>query len=488
MEIGTGLVRVVQELKAFVPRMVLIRGFRVREKERIFPTSSNHIRNDALATLPTPIFGLFAILALFLCLGCSRPSSHEPVTISFLDVEWEAPDQLPGLARDLQDFTRETGIQVKRLPAPDGSLNQLALWRELLQKGSVTPDVYGIDVIWSGIFSQYFLDLRPYFATEISSQSPVVVASYTVGDKLVAIPRHAYVGVLLYRSDLLLRYGYHEPPKTWHELERIARRIQTGERARGEKDFWGFVWQGAISEDLTCDGLEWQVGDGGGRIIENNETVSVNNLETIEAWQRAARWARSISPPGVTSYAKWDAENLWESGKVAFLRGWASDYSLINLHKPPANTTEYGVTSVPGGTEGRAGVLGGNGLAVSRFSAHPREAMELIRYLLRRDAQLIQATGQTEPPEGLTLYELPEVLKLYPQHPELRQHGGGVVARPSVVAGEKYEAVSRAYMQEVHYVLTGEKRPSAAAADLEKELVEITGFKKGPPVKWTEHP
>ena len=56
-----------------------------------------------------------------------------------------------------------------------------------------------------------------------------------------------------------------------------------------------------------------------------------------------------------------------------------------------------------------------------------------------------------------------------------------MVVRPSIVAGQKYEEVSRAYIRAVHSVLTGEKIPSVAAAALEKELVEITGFKKGPP-------
>src|SRR6516165_6600685 len=148
-----------------------------------------------------PGFAIVCILEiLLLCsiLGCSRQSAHEPVTITFLDVEWEAPDQLPGLGRDLQEFTRETGIQVKRLPAPDGSLNQLALWRELLQKGSTTPDVYSIDVIWSGILSSYLMDLKPYFADDLASVPPIEVSSYTVGDKLIAVPHHAYVGLLFY--------------------------------------------------------------------------------------------------------------------------------------------------------------------------------------------------------------------------------------------------------------------------------------------------
>ncbi|HTG60491.1 MAG TPA: extracellular solute-binding protein, partial [Terriglobia bacterium] len=267
----------------------------------------NQIRDAEPRWWSSMKIGVLGILLLSLCLACSRQPPREPVTVTFLDIEWDANNQLPGLAQDLQDFTQETGIQVKRLPRPAGSLNQLVLWRELLEKSAGTPDVYGIDVIWSGILSQYSMDLKPYFATELSSQYPVVVASYTVGQKLVAIPHHAYVGVLLYRPDLLRRYGYRDPPKTWDELQMMASRIQAGERAKGEKDFWGFLWQGAAGEDLTCNGLEWQVSEGGGRIIEDDKTISVNNPQAIRAWQRAARWVGSISPPGVVAYGKSDS-------------------------------------------------------------------------------------------------------------------------------------------------------------------------------------
>jgi len=427
------------------------------------------------------VLRLLIVVLITVGLGCSRESSHEPVTVTFLDIEWEAPDRLPGLAQDLQDFTRETGIQVKRLPAPETSLSQLALWKELIQKGSAAPDVLGIDVIWSGMLSSYLMDLRPYFGAEISSQSPVVVASYTVGDKLVAVPRHAYVGVLLYRTDLLQRYGYHHPPRTWDDLETMAARIQAGQRAKGEKDFWGYVWQGGIDEDLTCSGLEWQVSEGGGGIIEDDQTISVNNPQAVRTWQRAARWVGSISPPGVTAYAKWDAENAWISGKTAFYRGWVSDYSLIKWHVPPGHAAQFGVTSLPKGGSARVDTLGGNGLAVSQASAHPREAQQLIRFLLRRDVELMRATEHSDVPKELELRELPAILNPYSRFSESRLHGGDVVARPSIVTGTKYEDVSRAYIRAVHSVLTGEKMASASAAALEKELVEITGFKTGPP-------
>jgi len=421
---------------------------------------------------------------ILLCCGlaCSRKAPRDPVTVTFLDIEWEGPDQLERLARDLQEFTRETGIQVKRLPAPSGSLTQLALWRQLLQQGAAGPDVCGIDVIWPGMLDLYLIDLKPYFGADLASQDPVVVASYTLGGKLVAVPRHAYVGSLMYRTDLLKRYGYGAPPKTWTEQEVMAARIQAGERARGDREFWGYVWQGGETEDLTCAGLEWQVGDGGGQIIEAERTISVNNPQTIRSWQRAAKWVGTISPPSVVAHEKWDAENVWRSGKTAFLRAWVSDFSLVSApDRGPQDSQQYGVTSLPGGRRGRVSALGGNGLAVARSSAHQREAVELIRFLLKRDAQAWRSLANSEPPKDPVLYELPAILRPYPRIAASMPRGGEVVARPSVVAGAKYEDVSRAYIRAAHSVLTRQVEASTAAAALEKVLVERTGFRPGKP-------
>src|SRR2546422_5221624 len=103
------------------------------------------------------------------------------------------------------------------------------------------------------------------------------------------------------------------------ELDRGNRnKIQQGERAKGQKDFWGFVWPGAAGEGLTCNALEWQVGEGGGRIIEADGTLSVNNPNVIRSWQRAAHWIGRISSPSVISYEEWDAINTFYLGKAAF--------------------------------------------------------------------------------------------------------------------------------------------------------------------------
>jgi trehalose/maltose transport system substrate-binding protein len=425
--------------------------------------------------------GTVCILLLTLLLhGCARPSVHEPVTLTLLE-EWTTKTFSEGRQQELQQFTRETGIRVSLLPSPESAQQKLALWQELLGTGASGPDVYGIDVIWPGILNEYFIDLKPYFANEIPLHFPAMAAGYTVDNKLVAIAYRADIGLLYYRTDLLRQYGYREPPRTWDELETMAARIQAGERAKGKKQFWGFVWQGAADEVLTCDALEWQAAEGGGQIIEEDQTISVNNPQAIRAWQRAAHWVGSISPPSVVRYREWDSLNVWAAGDAAFMRNWPTAYVDSQAAGSPIRN-KFDITLLPGGKAGRMGTLGGAGLAVSRFSAHPREALELVRYLCSRDVQVKRSRVLSQPPTRPELYELPEVLEPNPRFALLSQaFRTGIVLRPSAVSGKKYEDVTEAYIRAVHSVLAGEKSAPEAAAALEKELVRITGFKKGPP-------
>jgi trehalose/maltose transport system substrate-binding protein len=400
--------------------------------------------------------------------------------LTLLD-EWSNKTFSEARQQELQQFTRETEIRVSLLPSPESARQRLALWKELLGTGASGPDVYGIDVIWPGILNEYFIDLKPYFANEVSLQFPAMTAGYTVDNKLVAMAYRADIGLLYYRTDLLRQYGYREPPRTWDELETMAARIQAGERAKGKKQFWGFVWQGAADEVLTCDALEWQAAEGGGRIIEEDKTISVNNPQAIRAWQRAAHWVGSISPPSVVRYREWDSLNVWAAGDAAFMRNWPTAYVDSQAAGSPIRN-KFDITLLPGGKAGRMGTLGGAGLAVSRFSAHPREALELVRYLCSRDVQVKRSRVLSQPPTRPELYELPEVLEPNPRFALLSQaFRTGIVLRPSAVSGKKYEDVTEAYIRAVHSVLAGEKSAPEAAAALEKELVRITGFKKGPP-------
>jgi trehalose/maltose transport system substrate-binding protein len=438
-------------------------------------TRENRISGSCLSRVRRFAHGGVCVLVFFVMQACHKTSPSEPVTtVTLMQQAWLISGYQRGPNGALARFTRQTGIRVELIPAPETATATLANYRKLLEAGANVPDVYGIEVIWPAILADNLLDLSPYIPDqEIRAHFPELIANYRVNGQLVALPDDLSEGMLFYRVDLLREYGYRAPPKTWEELEVMARRIQSGERANGNKDFWGFVWQGAPSESLTSNALEWQVSEGGETILDETGKVTVNNPHTIRAWERAARWVGSISPPGVVVFTEWDAANMWHAGKAAFMRSWASEY--VFDRSPDSQVKDrFDIAPLPSGAAGIAGTLGGAGYGISRHSLHPREAAMLVRFLCSRDEQVIRSRNLTDAPSISQLYDEPELLVSNPQFPRvLGVFRRGIVLRPSRAAGKMYPDVSRAYWEAVHAVLTRKKSAAQAADELQDELERI---------------
>ena len=422
-----------------------------------------------------PRLTALALLTLALAPACAqRPAPVSLVLLDIVPVENRAYTEWA--RRALDDFTRETGIAVERQIPPQFSDEQLALERRILEGRGTTPDVFVVDAIAPGTLADHLLDLSPHFEREQARHFPGLVANNVVRGRLVAIPYHANVGILLYRTDLLHTYGLTHPPASWDELASMAAAIQAGERRQGRADFWGYVWQGAPYEGLTCNALEWQASEGGGRILEDDGVISVNNPRARRAWARAASWIGTISPPEVIGFREVEAEAAWLGGRAAFLRSWPGS-ALATWNEGPLRG-RFDIAPLPAGAGGRAGTLGENALAVSRYSAHPTEAIALVRYLSRADVQRARSRVTSVPPTIAAVYEDPGVLAAHPYYSRLREvFQAGIVSRPSAVAGDKYAEVSRSYFGAVHSVLTREKTAETAGNDLERELEWITGLR-----------
>ncbi len=424
--------------------------------------------------------GALALLAETGCRQSVQPASG--VTLVLMDQTWLDNQFQTRRHQELKQFTKETGIRVELVPAPEGAIEQLATWRSLLESGARIPDVYAIDVIWPGILADNLLDLKAYIPpAEIAAHFPELVANNTVAGKLVALPCLIDIGLLFYRTDLLRLYGYLSPPESWKDLEDMAMRIQTGERARGEKNFWGFVWEGASSEALTCNALEWQVSEGGGQIV-GDDTITVDNPLAARAWARAARWIGAISPPGAVAYREWDADNVWQTGQAAFMRNWSTSYFETPVQGPVRGSLTknmFAIASLPHGQERSAACVGGRGYGVSRHSLHPREASMLVRFLCRSDVQLSRCERIGGGPTIPALYNDAGSIATNPYFSMvLKAYRGGGILRPSTSTGKKYPEVSRAYSDAVHTVLVGSKTAPHATSDLASELAQITGLKR----------
>jgi trehalose/maltose transport system substrate-binding protein len=377
-------------------------------------------------------------------------------------------------------FTRQTGIQVDLIPVLGSSAEQLDQMLRLLNQRASAPDVYVIDVVFPGTLGEHLMDLGPYQDAQSRSHLRELLENDTVQGRLVSLPFYMNIGMLYYRTDLLQKYGYSNPPSTWAELELMAVRIQKGERAAGNEGFWGYVWQGGEYEGLTCNALEWQVSFGGGRLIEPDGAITVNNPRTTAALQAAARWSNTISPPSVLSYTEADSLSAFSSGKAAFLRHWSGGFPRSRASESPV-AGRFAMAPLPAGPHGRAQTMGGFQLSVSHYSKHPREAAELVLYLTGKEVQLYRAISGGYLPTIPALYQNPELVRVLPFVEELRKGRSSWIARPSAVSGGKYRDVSKAYYTTVHNVLSGKAGAVSALAALEKRLIELTGFRTGSP-------
>src|SRR6478736_5115789 len=121
-----------------------------------------------------------------------------------------------------KQFTKDTGIKVTVVPHPAASDQSYAQLARAFSSKSSSIDVAMIDVVWPGAFAPYLVNLKPKLAKQAKLHAAGIVQNDTIGGKLVAMPWFGDYGILYYRTDLLKKYGYSAPPKTWRSEEHTS--------------------------------------------------------------------------------------------------------------------------------------------------------------------------------------------------------------------------------------------------------------------------
>ena len=364
-------------------------------------------------------------------------------------------------------------VTIETVDTPDFVEDRLGVYLQLFEAQSSQGDVFQIDVIWPGDLAEHFVDLNEYGGAEAAAEHfPAIIENNTVDGALVGIPWFTDAGLLYYRTDLLEKYSL-DPPTTWDDLESAAQTIQDGERADGNEDFWGYVWQGNAYEGLTCNALEWIASADGGSIIEPDGTITINNQAAIDIIDQAAGWVGTISPDGVTAYGEEDARGVFQAGNAAFMRNWPYAYSLGNGDESEI-VGLFDVSPLPGATAGNsAATLGGWQLAVSKYSEHPEQAADYAFFLASYDEQKFRAIEGSFNPTIEALYEDAEVLEANPFFGDLFDVFTNAVARPSTITAPSYSDASSVFFNGVHSVLTGESSAEDAMAEVELDLQDL---------------
>jgi trehalose/maltose transport system substrate-binding protein len=379
------------------------------------------------------------------------------------------------LRMQLDRFEEETGHTVTIVSMPESTTDQFGQYRLWLSAQSPDIDVYRLDVIWAPQLAQHFIDLTPHVEDIIDEFVPAAVESQTVDGRLIALPMFLGAPALYYREDLLEQYG-EEVPTTWQDLTDVAQRIMDAERAAGNEDMWGFVFQGAAYEGLTCNAQEWIYSSGGGRIVDIDGEISINNDAAAAAIDLAASWVGSIAPPGVLNYTEEDARGVFQSGNAVFMRNWNYAYALAAGDDSPVRDG-FNVTTLPTGGDGMptAATLGGWHLGVSEYSENQEAAIELVRFLNNYENQKERAIVTSRPPTVLAVYDDPEVAAEQPFIPLWRPVVENALPRPSAAVRRSYNEVSAAFWTAVHDTMSGNGTAAENLTELERALIRLRG-------------
>jgi trehalose/maltose transport system substrate-binding protein len=369
-----------------------------------------------------------------------------------------------------EEWAQKTNNAVEYISRPADATATLHLYLQYWGSKSADVDVYMVDVIWQGIAAPHAVDLSKYVTPdEIKQFFPRSIENNKVKGRLVSLPWFMDAGLLYYRTDLLEKYGYQAPPKTWEELAQMAKKIEDGERAAGNPDFQGYVFEGKSSESLTCNAVEWIYSYGGGTIIGPNKNVTINNLNAIKALETAKGWVGTIAPVEVTTYGEEEARSIWQAGNAAFMRNWPYAYPLAANPKSPISG-KFAVAVLPkGGDAGKnAACLGGWQLMVSAYSKVPNASVDLVRYLTSPEIQKRHATDLGLLPTLPALYSDPDLAEKIPWFKNAPEILANAVARPSTVTGASYNQLSSGVFENVNKVLTGEESADDAVLGIER--------------------
>jgi trehalose/maltose transport system substrate-binding protein len=372
-----------------------------------------------------------------------------------------------------EEWAQKTGHTVKLFTIPNSTTDILALFRQMFAAKSSDLDVINVDVVWPGIIKDHLVDLKQYSKGAEKEHFPAIVANNTLGGKLLAMPWFTDAGLLYYRKDLLDKYGV-KAPSTWEDMASVAKKIQDGERAAGNKDFQGFVFQAKAYEGLTCDALEWVYSYNGGTIVDDKGNVTINNANAAKALKTAASWVGTIAPQGVLNYAEEEARGVFQNGNAAFMRNWPYAWSLGN-GKDSKIAGKIGVSALPkGGADGKnAATLGGWQLAVSKYSKNPEAAASLVMYMTSPEVQKERAIKGSYNPTIPALYKDKDVLAATPFFGDLYNVFTSAVPRPATVTGLKYNEVSSAFWNATHDVMSGKSSAEDSLKRLEGRLNQI---------------
>ncbi|HEY1005003.1 MAG TPA: ABC transporter substrate-binding protein, partial [Streptosporangiaceae bacterium] len=356
--------------------------------------------------------------------------------------------------------------KVTLLLLPRASNGQLAQLVANLQAKSDLYDVIDMDVIWTAEFaSNGWIIPLPQSQFPLGDFLKPAVDSARYQGRLYAVPDYSNADLLYYRKDILAKAGK-QPPRTWAQLQQLARTVAP------KYGLSGYAGTFAPYEGLTVN-FAAAVQSAGGSILSPEGTkVTVNSAKALQGLEFLVNGFRQgWIPRAALSYEEESAQNAFASGKFLFLDNWPDVYAALSAPGPQNKVHgKFGIAALPGPDGMGSGSLGGANLAISAYSQHQRTALDFIKYMTNLDNERQMLEKGSFPPVWTRLYTDKTLIRSYPYLPVLEQAINSARPRPAIT---NYDQASLAISSTVYEALTQQKQPQQALTEMAGQLTQI---------------
>jgi multiple sugar transport system substrate-binding protein len=359
----------------------------------------------------------------------------------------------------ISDFEKANpGIKVTLTSAPTDTDTNRATLATDISGGSATPDVFMGDVIWPAQFGahQLAVPLSNYLPASYFAQfAPGLVAGATYKGQVYGSPLFEDQGFLYYRKDLLTKENL-PVPTTWEQLESEAEQLQKAGLVK-----YGYVFQGASYEGLTCNYMEFLASAGGTATKADYSTATLDSAASVKAVTFMRSLVTSgVSPASVTTFQEAQAMSTFAAGNAAFLRNW--DYAYADSQVPGTPTVgKVGVAPMPTfqgmPTPGYSNIGGWNSY-INPHSKNIAADLTFIKWLASTKAQTDLAVVSSSIPTVESVRTNPTIIAESPVLATVPKTK--LVPRPA--GTPNYPQLSTAIYTNVNAALAGSSSPSAA--------------------------
>ena len=411
-----------------------------------------------------------AVLGGGLVAGCGGGESSGgavEITLGFI------PDEAGGLQTLLDRFNKENKgeIQVKWRQMPASSAEFFEQMQAELQSGRSTMDVIGGDVVWPAQFAanDYILDLSDRFTAKMQQdylEGPVQAVQYE--GKTYGVPWFTDAGMFYYRTDLLEKSDFSEPPKTWDEMKRMSEKVRADSGTR-----YGFVFQGAQDEGGVVDALE-HIWNAGGDVLDGNRVI-IDSPESAEGLNlRRSLITDGVAPQASGDYTTQESQASFTNGDVVFMRNWPFVYGLLSdpeISRVKPGQVDIGALPVAGeGDTSFSGLGGWNFMVNASAEDKIEEILSFIEFMSAPEQQQTFAVQSARLPTLKSLYDDDEVLDRLPVAKLGREALQNTRPRP---VSPLYSDMSLEMAEEFNAALKGDVPVDRALADLQTGLQDI---------------